>query len=311
MGKPTGSTPSSSTSSEEVPTRPDIIDGFERKSVALLDYVNKLEAQLEQLRASYEHKEARLLADRAALESELAQRLSRLLSDKKALEEKVLHSLEHHSRSQKALLAEERKRLASDEAAKALKLDVRAAQDLLQSERNCCKELEEKISHFREQLRSKEHNYNRLKTKDEREKAKLEEDMAILKKKVSLGWILGCLSEVYLRLENENEDHKRDEVISDLFKNLEKPVDLDAIEKEVRQMLNGHDSLHSHKKKHSPSSKQMLEDDSLLGSLADLDFDSLGDAVASTDNCKPCRLMRSALEQEHGHHHSEKHAGST
>lgn len=57
----------------------------------------------------------------------------------------------------------------------------------------------------------------------------------------------------------------------------------------------------------------MLEDDSLLGSLADLDLDSLGDAVASSsaDNCKPCRLMRSALEQEHGHHHSEKLAAGS
>lgn len=67
---------------------------------------------------------------------------------------------------------------------------------------------------------------------------------------------LDC-SEVYLRLENESEDQKRDEVISDLFKNLEKPVDLDAIENEVRQMLNGHESSHSHKKKHSSSSKQV------------------------------------------------------
>ncbi|KAH7300322.1 hypothetical protein KP509_24G056200 [Ceratopteris richardii] len=307
MGTSTTASPSSSSSSENGPSRPDIIDGFEKKSVALLDYVNNLEAQLEQLRASYEHKEARLLADRAALESELSQRLSRLLSDKKGLEEKVVLSNEHHNRSQKILLAEERKRISSDEVAKALKLDLCAAQDLLQTERSHCKELEEKISHLKDQIRSREHNYNRHKLKDERERAKLEEDISVLKKKLSLGWILGCLSEVYLRLDDEKENSKRDEVISDLLKNLERPLDLETIEKEVKQILHGHDSSPSHRRKNSPS-KQANGENLLSGSLADR-MDSL--ASYSTDKCRPCRLMRSALEQEHEHHNSEKLAGSS
>ncbi|KAH7373775.1 hypothetical protein KP509_17G074500 [Ceratopteris richardii] len=303
--------PTSSAPSEDVPQRPDIIDGFERKSVALLDYVNNLEEQLDELRASYEHKEARLLADRSALESELSQRLSRLLSDKKALEEKVLQSHEHHSRIQKTLLVEERKRQSSEEAAKMLKLDENAAQELLRSERSHCKELEEKISNLKEQIKNKDYNYNRLKLKDEREKLKLEEDMSVLKKKVSLGWILGCLSEVYLRLDDKTKDEKRDEVISDLVKNLERPLDLEAVGNKVQQILNVCLSPSSHRKKHFTSSKQVLDDDTLLGSSADLDFDSLGDVASSSmDNCKPCRLMRSALEHEHTHH-SEKIGSSS
>ena len=40
----------------------------------------------------------------------------------------------------------------------------------------------------------REQAHNRRRIKDEREKAKLEEETAALKKKVTLGWILGCLS---------------------------------------------------------------------------------------------------------------------
>lgn len=55
-------------------------------------------------------------------------------------------------------------------------------------------ELEAQISELKEQLRNREQTYNRRRLKDEREKTRLEEDMTVLRKKVTLGWILGCLT---------------------------------------------------------------------------------------------------------------------
>ena len=121
--------------SEDASIRPDIIDGFERKSVALLDYVNNLEAQLEQQKVSFEHREGRLKADKKALEEDFAQREAKLKAERRVLEEKLHHTLDQLGRAQKAIAYEDRKWYAHDEAIHNLKLDVQAAQDLLQNER--------------------------------------------------------------------------------------------------------------------------------------------------------------------------------
>ncbi|MCO5606839.1 hypothetical protein L7F22_061030 [Adiantum nelumboides] len=289
--------------SEDTSMLPDIIDGFERKSVALLDYVNNLEAQLEQLKASFEHKEGRLKADKKALEDEFAQREAKLKAEKKSLEDKLHHSLEQVSRTQKALVHEERKRLATDEVIRNLKLDVRAAQDLLHNERQRAKELEEQISDLKEQLRNREQTYNRRRLKDEREKTRLEEDMTVLRKKVTLGWILGCLTEVYLRLENDSEAQKGVKAMGNLFKNAGKPAKLESIEREVRRLINSQDGSHSPNKKHHVlSPRQARPDGSISESETDLELDSAA-AVSNSDACKPCRFIRSVIESEHDHHH--------
>lgn len=308
MGNPESSCDSEGEGgSEDNLMRPDIIDGFERKSVALLDYVNNLEAQLEQLKASFEHREGRLKADKKALEEELAQREAKLKAEKRAVEEKLHHSLEQASRTQKALLHEERKRLAMDEVIRNLKLDVRAAQDLLHNERQRAKELEEQLAELKEQLRNQEHTYNQRRLKDEREKTRLEEDMTALRKKVSLGWILGCLTEVYLRLESENEDQKGVEAMSNLFNNTGKPAKLESIEREVRRLINSEDSSHhSHKKHHVSSPRQAQEEDSVSGS--DLDSAAaMKDTLSSNESCRPCRFIRSVIDAEHEHHHHHHH----
>ena len=54
--------------------------------------------------------------------------------------------------------------------------------------------LEDQLVEFKEQFRLREQAHNRRHLKYEMEKAKLEEETATLKKKVTLGWILGCLS---------------------------------------------------------------------------------------------------------------------
>ncbi|KAH7420325.1 hypothetical protein KP509_13G002200 [Ceratopteris richardii] len=293
--------------SEDNSMRPDIIDGFERKSVALLDYVNNLEAQLEQLKASFEHKESRMKVDKKALEDEFAQREAKLKAEKRSLEDKLQHSLEQVSRTQKAIVHEERKRLAADEIIRSLKVDVRAAQDLIHNERQRSKELEEKISELKEQLRNREQAFNRRRLKDERERTRLEEDMAVLRKKVTLGWILGCLTEVYLRLDNDSEAQKGAKGMTSLFKHAGKPAKLESIEREVRRLVNSQDLNHSMSKKHHiPSPRQARQEHDLISaSEADLDLDSgaLRDTFPSSESCKPCRFIRSVIETEHDHHH--------
>ncbi|KAH7415997.1 hypothetical protein KP509_14G070400 [Ceratopteris richardii] len=294
MGNPGSACDSDGDGSEENSMRPDIIDGFERKSVALLDYVNNLEAQLEQLTASFEHKESRMKAEKKALEDEFSQRETKLKSEKRNLEDKLHHVMEQVSRAQKALVHEERKRIAADEAVRSLKLDARAAQDLIHNERQRVKELEQQVSDLKEQLRNREQAYNRKRLKDERHRSRLEEDMSVLKKKVTLGWILGCLTEVYLRPENDSE-----------------PAKLESIEREVRRLVNGHDMDDCMTKKcRLPSPRQARPDDSVSRRATDLDMDSEAtrDILPSSETCKPCRYIRSVMETEHDHHHHHHHS---
>ena len=124
---------------KEKSVRPDIIDGFERKSVALLDYVNNLETQLEKYKLGIDHRDERLKAERKALEEGFARREAKLKAEIRALEERLHHLLDKLGRAQKAIVHEDHKRHIHEETLRNLKLDVQAAQDLLQNERQWSK----------------------------------------------------------------------------------------------------------------------------------------------------------------------------
>lgn len=113
----------------------DIINGFERKSVALLDYVSNLEAQLEHYKLGIEHREGCLNAEKKALEEDFAWHDAKLRAEKRALEEKLHLSLNQLGHAEKAIVHEERKRHMQEEVLRNLKLDMQATQDLLQNER--------------------------------------------------------------------------------------------------------------------------------------------------------------------------------
>jgi hypothetical protein len=118
---------------------PDIIDGFERKSVALLDYVSNLEAQLEHYKLGIEHREGRLNAEKKALEEDFARHEAKLRAEKRALEEKLHLSLNQLGRAQKAIVHQECKWHVHEEALHNLKLGMQDTQNLLQNERQWSK----------------------------------------------------------------------------------------------------------------------------------------------------------------------------
>ncbi|EFJ28859.1 hypothetical protein SELMODRAFT_440925 [Selaginella moellendorffii] len=143
-----------------------VINEFEKKSAALVDYLNSLECAYERLRLEAErqkldceHREAQLKREKAELKYMLESALER---DRR---------LEHD----KCVLLKEKERLLER-----------------------IQELEARIDELQREMHRREELYQYRKKRDEKARRKLDIENKALKKKATVGWMLGSLCEVYL-----------------------------------------------------------------------------------------------------------------
>eukprot|EP01018_Ginkgo_biloba_P017595 Gb_32059 [translate_table: standard] len=162
---------------------PDVVDGFERKSFELLEYVNSLEAKLDQQMTEFKLRESQAEGERRSLKQKYDMAVQSAKADNSRLQQQ--HDL------------------AVKEAQKTidgLHDTIDTTESTLRKEKK--KELETTVDELKQQLEQKEQLYRHRMAREEKEKSKLEKELQVLRKKVTMGWILGCLSEVYLRIDD-------------------------------------------------------------------------------------------------------------
>ncbi|KAL3700423.1 hypothetical protein R1sor_018445 [Riccia sorocarpa] len=217
--------------------RQDIIDEYEKKSAELLEYLNSMEAAFDQQRHEYEYKEAELLAENKELKNELEGGCRAHLEE---------HKLQEKERDKREW---ENKR-AMDQ----LKEGCRRTEKKLKKTQRRVQELEEQLNELQAELQRKDDLFYQKTKTMEKGRKKLELENANLKRKAALGWMLGCLSELFFRLDPELGVDTVLKLVRKAQKELEcgnnvfdchmgqgPKVEFDIIQREIRRLL-GHSS---------------------------------------------------------------------
>ncbi|KAL2651320.1 hypothetical protein R1flu_019448 [Riccia fluitans] len=211
--------------------RQDIIDEYEKKSAELLEYLNSMEMAFNNQRHEYEDREAQLLAENKELKNELKGGCTTHLEEQKAQER-------------------EKREWENQRAINQLKEECRRTEKILKKTQRSVQELEEEVYNLQDELQRKDDLlYHKTKTMEKGRK-KLELENANLKRKAALGWMVGCLSELFFRLDPELGVGTVLKLVRKVQKELEygnnvfdchmgqgPKVEYDIIQKEIRRLL--------------------------------------------------------------------------
>lgn len=89
------------------------------------------------------------------------------------------------------------------QAVQALKNEMKEKERIAQKEHKKVKELQDLVEDLQLTLEKKEEEHESAKRREERARKRIEDVNDELRRKAALGWMLGCLSELYLRLDPE------------------------------------------------------------------------------------------------------------
>ncbi|XP_073389210.1 uncharacterized protein [Physcomitrium patens] len=161
--------------------RQDIIDEYVKKSAELLKHLDSMESVFDHQRSENEKRETKLKRENEELRHELAHGcrayVAELLEKKQGRE---LERAQHVVQAVQVLKSSMKERIAQKEYMKELRGEV---EDLLLT------------------LEKKEEEHKIFKGREEIARRHIEEENDELRRKASLGWLLGCLSELYMRLD--------------------------------------------------------------------------------------------------------------
>ncbi|BBM98702.1 hypothetical protein MPTK1_1g15590 [Marchantia polymorpha subsp. ruderalis] len=214
--------------------RQDIIDEYEKKSAELLEYLNSMELAFDRQRLEFEDREAQLLAENSELKNELEGGCR-------------AHLQEHISQEEQR----QKREWEAQRAMEQLKDEHKRTEKLLKKGQKRLQELDAELNDLREELQRKDDLfYHRTKMQERRRKS-LEMENANLKRKAALGWMIGSLSELFLRLDPEVGVGSVLKLVRKVQKELEcgnnvfdchvgqaPKVEYDIIQKEIRRLLN-------------------------------------------------------------------------
>ncbi|KAG0592829.1 hypothetical protein KC19_1G283800 [Ceratodon purpureus] len=163
--------------------RQDIIDEYEKKSAELLKYLDSMESAFDHQRSEYEDRETNLRRENEELKHELAHgcraHVAELLVKEQDREEKAQQVVQ---------------------ALQLLKSEMKEKERIAQKEHKKAKDMVEDLQLT---LEKKEEEHEIVRRREERTRKHVEDENDELRRKAALGWMLGCLSELYLRLDPE------------------------------------------------------------------------------------------------------------
>ncbi|KAG0606075.1 hypothetical protein M758_9G111600 [Ceratodon purpureus] len=164
--------------------RQDIIDEYEKKSRELLDYLNNMESEFKHQQREFEQREAILRHENKVLKDELS-RGSKV--------------------AKRILLSKTRKyQVESQEIESALDMlkdETRQHEWNYRMEHKRAEELKAFVDDLQLELQRAEEVAVQRKKRMEQSKKRMERENQELRRKAALGWMLGCLSELYLRVD--------------------------------------------------------------------------------------------------------------
>ncbi|KAI5076315.1 hypothetical protein GOP47_0008380 [Adiantum capillus-veneris] len=197
----------------------------------LLDYVAFLENELESLKLHSNASQAKHQEEK-----------SRLL-------ERLEVALDKMDQAEGELQAHKESDALTQSTVERLKDEFRRTDHLLQEERRKEKNLEDRIQKLELELEMKNDLINHRRKRDEKARRHLEKENEILKKKATLGWMLGCLSEVYFQSEPEGAAAPLLKMVRNIQRELEREnvvlsysneppqMQLEYVEKEIRRLI--------------------------------------------------------------------------
>ncbi|MCO5603585.1 hypothetical protein L7F22_057736 [Adiantum nelumboides] len=197
----------------------------------LLDYVAFLENELESLK----------------LQSNASQ--VKHQDEKSRLLERLEVALDKMDQAEGELQAHKESDALTQSAVERLTDEFRRTERLLQEERRTEKNFEDKIQKLELELEMKNDLINHRRKRDEKARRQLEKENEILKKKATLGWMLGCLSEVYLQSEPQGAAAPLLKMVRNIQRELEREnvvlsysseppqMQLEYVEKEIRRLI--------------------------------------------------------------------------
>ncbi|KAH7281609.1 hypothetical protein KP509_36G055100 [Ceratopteris richardii] len=222
--------PPSSSSSSSLDREPDPLHNC-RSTDELLDYVALLENELENLK----------------LQNNVSQ--TKHQDEKSHLLERLEAAIDKMNRAEGELQARKKCDALTQSTLAQLTDECRRTERLLEQERRIEKNLEDKIQMLEFELQAKNDLINHRRKRDEKSRKRLEKENEMLKKKATLGWMLGCLSEVYLQSEPEGTAVPLLKMVRNIQRELEREnvvlsysngppqMHLEYVEKEIHRLI--------------------------------------------------------------------------
>ncbi|KAH7365940.1 hypothetical protein KP509_18G055200 [Ceratopteris richardii] len=222
--------PLSPTSSSSLDEKPDFLSNC-KNADELFDYMTFLEYELE----------------RSKQQQNASQ--SKHKEEKQRLLERLEVALDKMDQAERELKAQKESDARLQNTVQQLRDECRRKERLLQDELRKEKNLEDRIQMLEMELQIKDDLINHRCKRDEKSKKQLQKENEILKKKATLGWMLGCLSEVYLQSElegtaapllkmvrNIQRELERENVVLS-YTNMPPQIQVEYIENEIHRLI--------------------------------------------------------------------------
>uniref|UniRef100_A0A7I4BX19 Uncharacterized protein n=3 Tax=Physcomitrium patens TaxID=3218 RepID=A0A7I4BX19_PHYPA len=218
--------------------RQDIIDEYEKKSAELLEYLDSMESAFEYQRLEYEERQKNLRLEN----------------------EELRHELAHGCRARVAELLEKDQEREEDahyvvQAVQVLKSEMKEKERVAKKDHRKVKELQLMVEELQWTIEKKEEEHENVGRREKKARKHIEEENDVLRRKAALGWMLGCLSELYLRLDPDIGAGRILKLVRKVQRELESgnrvfstggmtppKLEYELIQREIRRLINAGNS---------------------------------------------------------------------